>query len=164
MLPDCAPLQPLPAVSRPTGPTPSSPEDHTMTAYFWQARNPSLNAQIETAQSAITYHQHQLGLRSQHLAASAQHQLTHPATLLCAVSVGFIGGELSYCKTTSAVHNHVVSDLPRSSLRIALQLITTAYTFYTALPVVWLRQHHRYTPPRSTAMADAAGRRKEYSR
>lgn len=134
-----------------------------MTAYFWQARNPSLNAQIETAQSAITYHQHQLGLRSQHLADSAQQQLTHPATLLCAVSIGFIGGELRYCKTTAAAHNQAPPS-QQTALTTALQLITTAYTFYTALPVVWLRQHHRYTPPRSTAMADAAGRRKEYSR
>jgi hypothetical protein len=133
-----------------------------MTAYFWQARNPPLNAQIETALAAITCRQQQLALSSQQLLDTAHQQLTHPATLVCAVSVGFIGGELCYCKATSAVHNHVVPDPPRSSLRIALQLITTAYTFYTALPVVWLRQH--YSPPRSTAMADAAARRKDYSR
>lgn len=134
-----------------------------MTAYFWQARNPSLNAQIETALAAITHHQHQLTSRSQHLADTAQQQLTHPATLLCALSIGFIGGELRYCKTTSAAHKHATPN-QRTPLTIALQLITTAYTFYTALPITWLRQLHRYTPPRSTVIADAAGRRKDYSR
>lgn len=107
--------------------------------------NSALNRQIQAAQAQILNHQQQVDSRTTTLIHHVQQQMTAPATLLLAGGVGFIVGELSKCPTLRRAANQSQT-AEKSPVKIALQLITSARTLYTALPIAWFMKS-RYQPP-----------------
>lgn len=99
----------------------------------------SLTAQIRDAERQVLIRQHKVGIRTATLARKIHQQLTAPATLLLAGGIGFVIGELTKCQTPEF---HGTVDKPHTTeatpLRIVLNLITSARTLYTALPLVWM--------------------------
>jgi hypothetical protein len=102
-----------------------------MTRYFKPAS--SINAQIKDTEQQILNHQYAVDSRTQALAGKIQQQMVKPASLLLAVGIGFIAGELTQkgCRTTD---NPNATET--SPLKTALSLIGSARTLYAALPLV----------------------------
>ncbi|MDP1771018.1 MAG: hypothetical protein Q8L15_01945 [Methylobacter sp.] len=100
----------------------------------------SLTAQINAAERQVSNRQQEVGIRTDILVRKIHQQMTAPATLLLVTGIGFIIGELTKCQTSKKRPGTV--DKPQatenSPLRIALNLITSARTLYTALPLVWM--------------------------
>jgi hypothetical protein len=90
---------------------------------------------------------HQLvDFRASTLVRKIYQQLTDPVSLLLAGGVGFIIGELTKRQPSSLPDT---KDKARhagiSPLKVALNLLTSAQTLYTALPLAWLMKS-RYRP------------------
>jgi hypothetical protein len=100
----------------------------------------SLTAQINAAERQVLNRQQEVGIRTATLVRKIHQQMTAPATLLLVAGIGFIIGELTKRQTSKKRPGTV--DKPHatetSPLRIALNLITSARTLYTALPLVWM--------------------------
>jgi len=105
----------------------------------------SLTAQINAAERQVLNRQREVGIRTTTLVRKIHQQMTAPATLLLAGGIGFIIGELTKRQTSKKRPGTV--DKPQatenSPLRIALNLITSARTLYTALPLVWMMKSYR---------------------
>jgi len=105
----------------------------------------SLTAQINAAERQVLNRQQEVGIRTTTLVRKIHQQMTAPATLLLAGGIGFIIGELTKRQTSKKRPGTV--DKPQatesSPLRIALNLITSARTLYTALPLVWMMKSYR---------------------
>jgi len=105
----------------------------------------SLTAQINAAERQVLNRQQEIGIRTTTLVRKIHQQMTAPATLLLAGGIGFIIGELTKRQTSKKRPGTV--DKPQatetSPLRIALNLITSARTLYTALPLVWMMKSYR---------------------
>jgi hypothetical protein len=118
-------------------------------------KSKSLNAQINEAERQIADRQRKVDACTAVLVEKVQQQVQKelvvtPATLLLAGCIGFIFAELSQCpaqKNRSSNHHGGASE--PSPLKIALDLITSARTLYTALPLVWLMTS-RYQQPITT--------------
>jgi len=136
----------------------------------------SLTAQINAAERQVLNRQQEVGIRTTTLVRKIHQQMTTPATLLLAVGIGFIIGELTKRQTSKKRPGTV--DKPQatetSPLRIALNLITSARTLYTALPLVWMMKSYRqpgasdqtpapYSQPMATPSAVHSRRRSRYS-
>jgi len=111
-----------------------------MKAYFPSLRKPkSLAAQIRDAERQVLKRQQEVGVRTTTLVRKIHQQITAPATLLMAGSIGFIIGELTKRQTTNS---RGTTDKPRatetSPLTTALNLIGSAHTLYMALPIAWI--------------------------
>ncbi|HEY8096694.1 MAG TPA: hypothetical protein VIE65_11475 [Methylobacter sp.] len=104
----------------------------------------SLTAQINAAERQVLNRQQEVGIRTATLVRNIHQQMTAPATLLLAGGIGFIIGELTKRQTSKKRPGTV--DKPQatesSPLRIALNLITSARTLYTALPLVWMMKSY----------------------
>jgi hypothetical protein len=102
-----------------------------MTHYFKPAS--AINAQIKDTEQQILNHQHAVDKHTHALAGKIQQQMVKPASLLLAVGIGFIAGELTQkgCRTTDNPHA-----METSPLKTALSLIGSARTLYVALPFI----------------------------
>ena len=103
------------------------------------SKSKSLTAQIREAEQQIVIRQQGVGVRSATLVKKIHQQMTAPSTLLLAVGIGFIIGELTKRQTPN---NLGTADKQRatetSPLRTALNLMTSVHTLYTALPIAWM--------------------------
>lgn len=124
----------------------------------------SLTAQINAAERQVLNRRQEVGIRTAALVRKIRHQMTAPATLLLAGGIGFMIGELT--KRPTAKFRGTV-DKPHTAettpLRIALNLMTSARTLYTALPLVWMMKSCRqpdasgYAPARQSHPMAASG-------
>jgi hypothetical protein len=133
----------------------------------------SLTAQIRDAERQVLKRQRGVGVRAATLIRKIHQQMTAPTTLLMAGGIGFIIGELT---TRQTPNSRGTADKPRTAettpLRIALNLMTSVHTLYTALPIAWIiKSFHqpgasgRQAPERQshqapTAFGAAASRRR----
>lgn len=105
----------------------------------------SLNAQISDAQRQVLKRQQKVDVGTARMIRTMRWQLTKPTSLILATGIGFIVGELSRCsspKKSNTVNQPRESEI--SPLKIALNLLITARTLYTALPMAWLiKSYHQ---------------------
>ena len=137
------------------------------------SKSRSLTAQIREAEQQILIRQRRVGVRAATLIKKIHQELTAPSTLLLTVGIGFIIGELTRRQTT---HSGDTANKQRptetSALRTALNLLASAHTLYTALPIAWMiksfqqprttsghQAHGRQSQPMSTASGAASNRR-----
>ncbi len=104
------------------------------------AKSKSLNAQIRDAERRVLNHQQAIDIRAATLIQTIHQQMIAPATLLLAVGIGFILGELT---KPSQKFLGTITDKPPTAkttpLRTALNLMSSARTLYaTILPLVWI--------------------------
>ena len=106
----------------------------------------SLTAQIRAAEQQVLHRQRAVGARAAALVRKLHQQMTAPATLLLAGGIGFIVGELTQHPSSAFPGT---ADKPRPAettpWRTALNLLASAHTLYTALPLAWLMKSSR--PP-----------------
>ncbi len=106
----------------------------------------SLTTQIRDAERQVLNRQRKVDFRTDTLMRNIHQLMTAPATLLLASGIGFIIGELT--KRQPSVVN-ATSDKPvapeTSPLRVALNLITSIQSLYSALPIVWMMK--TFYPP-----------------
>lgn len=113
----------------------------------------SLNAQISMAERQLSRRRQTVGERTTSLRGNIHKQMTAPATLLLASSIGFIAGELSHCparRTPSSSPAEPSQANANSRLRTLLSLLLSARTLYHALPMAWLRKRFVTARPRPT--------------
>lgn len=102
-------------------------------------KSKSLTAQIRAAELRIVLREQRLGASAVTLINKIHQELTAPSTLLLAVGIGFIVGELSRRQTTNnrgetAGKQRTTGTAP---LKAALNLITSVRTLYKAMPIAW---------------------------
>ncbi|MGZ8183022.1 MAG: hypothetical protein ACXWT1_13775 [Methylobacter sp.] len=138
-------------------------------------RPKSLTAQINAAEQQVMNRQQKVGIRTTALVRNIHHQMTASATLLLSAGIGFIIGELTKQRPASKFRStadkaHAAETTP---LKIALNLMTSARTLYTALPLVWMMKSY-FQPDASSqapkyqfhpmAASDATGVRRSSKR
>jgi hypothetical protein len=115
-----------------------------------------LEDQIEDAQWQVVKHHQAVDYRTSVLVRNIYRQLTDPSSLLLAGGIGFIIGELTKRQPSSsrgtADKAHGTRTETTSPLKVALNLLTSAQTLYTALPLAWLVKSRRQ-PGTSTQAA-----------
>jgi len=136
-----------------------------------RSKSKSLTAQIRDAEQQVLNRQQGVGVRTAALVRKIHQQMTAPATLLLAGGIGFILGELT--KRQPATF-HGTADEPRPAettpLRTALNLLTSARTLYTALPLAWIMKSSRtpgaprQAPKRRSRPVAASGASRRRSR
>jgi hypothetical protein len=98
----------------------------------------SLKAQIRDTELQVLKHQQRVDVHSIILIQKIRQQMTAPATLLLAVGIGFISGELTK-RQTPKLRGAAEADNSREAkttpLSTALNFITLAHTLYSALPM-----------------------------
>lgn len=115
----------------------------------------SLNAQIRDAERQLLKRRQTISIGKDKLMSDIHQQMTAPASLILAGSVGFISGELSRCPTAKLADNsHRPLVVGAQDVKTAFSLIFSAYTLYNTLPVVWLRNY--FQPPKKSGNMDAA--------
>jgi hypothetical protein len=106
-----------------------------------------LEDQIEDAQRQVVKHHQAVDYRTNVLVRNLYRQLTDPSSLLLAGGIGFIMGELTKRRPSSsrgtADKAHGTPTETTSPLKVALNLLTSAQTLYTALPLAWLVKSRR---------------------
>jgi len=128
----------------------------------------TLTVQIRDTERQLLSRQQEIDLRTATLIRKIHRQLATPTTLLLAGGIGFIIGELTKHHPpkfrSSALRPHTAGTSP---LRIALNLMTSARTLYTALPIAWMMKsyYQQETPDkmptrqsRSVTTSDLTGR------
>ncbi len=104
-----------------------------------RTKSKSLRTQIRAAERKLLNRQRRTGVRTATLVRKIQQQMTAPATLLLAGSIGFILGELTQRQTAKP---RGALEEPRDSetthWRTALNLMTLVHTLYTDLPLAWM--------------------------
>ena len=104
-----------------------------------RSKSKSLSAQIRDTEQEVMNRQWRVGICNATLIRTIHQKLTAPTTLLMAGGIGFLIGELTQRPThnsDSTVNKTRPADT--SPLRTALNLITSVYTLYTALPLAWI--------------------------
>ena len=103
----------------------------------------TLTVQIRDTERQLLSRQQEIDIRTAKLIRKIHRQLTTPTTLLLAGGIGFIIGELTKRhppkSRSSALMPYTAGASP---LRIALNLITSARTLYTALPIAWMMKSY----------------------
>lgn len=99
----------------------------------------SLAAQIRDAERQVLKRQQAVGVRADILARKIRRQITAPATLLLAVGIGYILGEITRRQSPKTCG----SAAGTTPLMAALNLMTSVQTLYKALPLVWLMKSFR---------------------
>jgi len=101
----------------------------------------SLNAQIKDAEQQLLLRRQSISLGGDKLMNDIHRQMTAPASLILAGSIGFVSGELSRCPTAKLSNTSGEPLLLEAQdLKTALSLIISTYTLYNALPRDWLRR------------------------
>lgn len=126
-----------------------------MTRYFKPA---SINAKIKNTRQQILNHQHAIDRQTTVLTEKIQQQMVKPASLLLAVSIGFIVGELTQRRCAKAENPQAAETSP---LKIALSLIGSARTLYAILPLVlMIKSRYQTDEAEQTMKANDAQRTK----
>lgn len=108
-----------------------------------RSNSKSLTAQIKDAERQVLDRQQKIGIRTTILIRKIHQQMTAPATLLLAGGIGSIIGELTKCRTSKVRGTINKADASETTpLKIALNLVTSARTLYTALPLAWMIKSH----------------------
>ncbi len=112
-----------------------------MANYFPNRYGPkSLTAQIRVAERQVLNRKREVGVRTDTLISKIRQQIRAPATLLLAGGAGFIIGELTAKRLIPNIRG--AADKPgvteTSPLKIALNLMASVHTLYTALPIAWM--------------------------
>ncbi|MGZ5077543.1 MAG: hypothetical protein ACXV9R_13070 [Methylobacter sp.] len=97
--------------------------------------------QIEEAEWQVLKRQQVVDIQTTTLVQKIYRQLTDPASLLLAGGIGFILGEMTKPqapKPIGASAKDKTAAAATSPLKVALNLMTSAQTLYTALPLAWL--------------------------
>lgn len=94
-----------------------------------------LRTQIGDAERELLNRQRRVEVSTDTLVRNIHREVTAPATLLLAVGIGFILGELTQRQST---RTRVAAITETSPLKTALNLMTSIHTLYTALPLAWL--------------------------
>jgi hypothetical protein len=99
----------------------------------------SLLAQIKAAEQQVLHRQNVIGFATVILTRKLQQQMTTPTSLLLASGIGFLLGEITKNRSLKP-HGKANKTTPiePSPLNIALKLVTSIQTLYTALPIVWI--------------------------
>lgn len=112
----------------------------------------SLTTQIEDAEQLVLDRQRKVGIRTAMLTRKSYRQITDPVTLLLAGGIGFIIGELTKRRPQKlrggAGKPYTAETTP---LKTALNLITSAQTLYTALPLAWMMKSYYQPGPSAQA-------------
>jgi len=118
-----------------------------------------LTDQIKDAEWQVLKRQQAIDFRTTTLVRKIYQELTDPASLLLASGIGFIIGEITK-RQTPKVRGTIdkAQSTGAGPLGIALNLLTSARTLYTALPLAWIMKS-RHRPGTSTQ----APRRKSHS-
>jgi len=98
----------------------------------------TLTAQIEDTERQVLVHKREASLCTAMLTRKLRQQITEPSSLLLASSVGFILGELTKRQPKKPGGAANTTAAATSPLTVALNLITSARTLYTALPLAWM--------------------------
>jgi hypothetical protein len=131
----------------------------------------SLSTQIRDAEQGVMNRQQRVSIHNATLIRTIHQKLTAPTTLLMAGGIGFLIGELTQRPThnsDSTVNKPRPADT--SPLRTALNLITSVYTLYKALPLAWIiKSHHQLgtsglTPKRQFHPTAGSGNRRRSNR
>jgi hypothetical protein len=99
----------------------------------------SLASQIRDAERQVQDRQRTIKVRTDVLMRTIHQQMTAPTTLLLASGAGFMIGELTKrqpAKVDSSGHKTEGTGI--SPLKVAINLVTSIQTLYTALPIVWI--------------------------
>jgi hypothetical protein len=106
----------------------------------------SLNAQIKEAEQQLLLRRQSISLCSNKLINDIHRQMTAPASLILAGSVGFVSGELSRCPSAKLADTASRPLLMQvQDLKTAFSLILSAYTLYNTLPVAKLRKYFHHS-------------------
>lgn len=103
-------------------------------------KSKSLNAQIRDAERRVLNRQQAIDVRTATLIQTIHQQTIAPATLLLAVGIGFILGELTKPpKKFRSITTNKPPTTTTTPLKTALNLMSSARTLYaTILPLVWM--------------------------
>lgn len=112
-----------------------------------QDQSKLLTDEIKEAEWQVLNRQQVIDSRTTILVRTIYREMTDPASLLLASGVGFVVSELTKRRPSVKVHGPI--DKARitevSPLKVALNLLTSARTLYTALPIAWIMKS-RYRP------------------
>jgi hypothetical protein len=99
----------------------------------------SLLVQIKAAEQQVINRQRVIGYTTAILTRKLQRQMTTPTSLILASGIGFLLGEITKGRSTKP-HGAANKTTPvePSPLSVALKLVTSIQTLYTALPIVWI--------------------------
>jgi hypothetical protein len=98
-----------------------------------------LSAQISETEQQILKHQQGVSIRTTKLVREVHQQMTAPATLVLAGGIGFILAEITRgqsSKSSGTADNSSAAET--SPLKVALKILVSAHTLYTALPLAWI--------------------------
>ncbi|MBK8817253.1 MAG: hypothetical protein IPN42_17895 [Methylococcaceae bacterium] len=116
----------------------------------------SLSHQIKAAEQQVLYRQRNIGTTVSMITSKLQQQMTTPVSLLLASGIGFMLGEIT--KDRSPKGQNITSKtmpVEPSPLSIALKLVTSIQTIYTALPIVWImKAFYQPTSSKQSAKRD----------
>ncbi len=116
----------------------------------------SLSLQIKAAEQQVLNRQRNIGITLSMITSKLQQQMTTPVSLLLASGIGFMLGEIT--KNRSPKGQNITSKtmpVEPSPLSIALKLVTSIQTLYTALPVVWImKTFYQPTSSKQSAKRD----------
>jgi hypothetical protein len=118
-----------------------------MMAHYWLNRSKSkyLATQIHDAERQVLIRHDRIAVCTTALVDNLHQEMTAPTTLWLAGGFGFILGELTRRQTKKIAGT--ASKPPRaqtSPVIIALKLLTSIQTLYTALPIAWIfRAFHK---------------------
>lgn len=106
----------------------------------------SLNAQIKDVEQQLLLRRQNISLCSNKLISDIHRQMTAPASLILAGSVGFVSGELSRCPSAKLADTASRPLLMQAQdLKTAFSLILSAYTLYNTLPIAKLRTYFHHS-------------------
>jgi hypothetical protein len=99
----------------------------------------SLASQIRDAERQVQNRKRRIDSCTDTLVQDIHQQITAPTTLLLASGAGFMIGELTKRQPSKLDDSgHKTEDTGISPLKVAINLITSIQTLYTALPIVWI--------------------------
>jgi hypothetical protein len=131
----------------------------------------TLSSQIRDAERQVLSRQRKLDIRTDALVRNVHLQMTAPTTLLLAGGAGLMLGELTKRQPSKfGGIGDKKADAETSPLKVAINLMTSIQTLYTALPMVWMMKAFYQPgasgqpPERQNQAATSASGRAENSR
>jgi hypothetical protein len=117
-----------------------------------RTKTKSLATQIQVAENQILNRQRLVNISAANLNQKIRQQLTTPASLLLAIGLGYILGELTQKGPRSQMGG--TANKPQaaeiSPLTTALRLVTSVHSLYMALPIAWImKSFQQRKPPES---------------
>ncbi|WP_196240002.1 hypothetical protein [Candidatus Methylobacter oryzae] len=98
-----------------------------------------LEDEIKDAESQVLTRQQVIDLRTTLLVRKIYQEMTEPASLLLAGGIGFVISEITKRRPVKVRDTAgKAAAAVASPLNVAMSLLTSARTLYTALPIAWL--------------------------